>query len=437
VGPTLIGILGLVFMLVLMFLGIPIGVAFVIPGMLGVALLAGFKPAITMLGTVTYSQMASYTWAVIPLFMLMGELVAESGLTADAYDAASKWLGRVPGGLCHATTAAATLFAAVSGSAVVSSVAMTKLSWPEMKRYGYEPGISLGSILCAGTIAFLIPPSIPMVIYAMLAEESVGKLFIAGIVPGILTAFLIVITVAILVVFNPRVAPPGPVANWRQRFTALLQIWPILTLVIFVMGSIWAGICTPNEAAGVGCLLAIFIAWSRDKLSWRGLTGALQRVTILGGGMFVMFVGIQVFNTFLTLTMLPQMLATWVAGLDLSPTAVLWVIVIVYMILGIPLEVGPILLLTVPIFVPLLVSLGIDKVLFGVLSTITVGLAFMTPPVGAPLFLVHAIVQEEGISLNTIFRGAAIFCVPILVSIILLILFPQLALWLPGTMYGQ
>lgn len=435
--PTLVGAGGLALMLILMFLGIPIGICFVLPGLLGLILLSGFTPAISMLGTVTYTQMASYSWAVIPLFMLMGELVFESGIATKAYDSANKWLGRMPGGLCVATTTASIFFAAVSGSALVSSITMTKLSWPEMKRCGYDPTISLGCILCAGTIAFLIPPSIPMVVYAVLAEESVGRLFIAGIFPGILTAFLIVLTVWITIFLYPELATKGPRSSWREKFASLLDVWPLIFLGLFIMGAIWGGICTANEAASIGCVLAIFMGWFKGKLTRSTIVRAFRRVTVLGGGMFVMFVGIQIFNSFLTVTMLPQMLASWVSSLQMSPNMVLVIIMIIYLLLGIPLEVGPILLLTVPIFIPLLVSLGIDKVLFGVLSTVTVGLGFMTPPVGAPLFVVHTIVRDEGIPLSAIFMGATIFCIPIVVSIALLILFPEITLWLPNSMYGQ
>jgi tripartite ATP-independent transporter DctM subunit len=434
ISPAMLGIFGLVFMLILMFAGVPIGFVFGFVGLIGLALMIGIKPAISLLGTIAYNQVANYTWTVLPLFMLMGQIAGDAGLTGDAYNTARKWIGKTRGGLCYATIGGSTMFAAVSGSQLASSVTMTKIAWPEMKRYGYAPSISLGSIICAGTLANLIPPSIPMVIYGMIAEESIGSLFIAGLLPGLLTAVLMMISMYVVCIFKPSLAPEGPPSNWLEKLKALKKVWPILMLMIFIMGSIWGGICTPTEAAGVGVMGTVIIGIAKKGLSWKILWDALGEVVILSGSIFILFITLQVFNSFMTVTQLPQSLAGWIIGMDVSPRMILVIILFIYLILGIPLDLPPLLILTLPIFLPVLKGLGIDILWFGVLSTIAVGLSFITPPVGGPMFVIHGLVRDEGVSLTSIFMGCTIFCIPVTLALVLCIIFPGLSTWLPGIM---
>ena len=434
---VLLGIIGIVVLLVLMFMGVPIAFSFAFTGFVGIWLTAGISPALSLLGTSTYKLTANYTWTVLPLFMLMGQLAGDAGLTGDAYRAARNWIGQFRGGLALATTAASAVFAAICGSVLATTITMTKIAWPEMKKNNYEPGLSLGSILCAGSISSLIPPSIAFVIYAMIVEESVGRLFIGGILPGIVLALSIGLTVMVLVRIDPQKAPSARAVSWRERIQSLKGVWSMLLLIIIIMGGIWGGIFTVNEASGIGAAGALIIGLSKRKISWSVLKNSLRETALMSGGMFILIVCVQFFNTFLTLTGLPVQLANWVVNMQLSPMMVLVVILVIYGILGIPLEMPPILLLTLPIFVPLLESLGIDKVWFGVLSTITISLAAMTPPVGAPLFVVHGMVKRDGISLNTIFNAAWIFCIPICIALIICVIFPQLSLWLPNTMFGK
>jgi len=432
----MIGILALVMLLVLMFLSVPIGFCFGLVGFGGLWWVLGLSSALATLKTVAYYQVANYTWAVFPLFILMGEIAGEGQLTGDAYNAAKKWVGQIRGGLAFATTVAGTLFAAVCGSQMAASVTMTKVAWPEMKKHGYDPALSLGSILCAGSISSLIPPSIPFVIYAMLANESVGKLFIGGVIPGIIMATTIAVTVWIWIVVNPGVAPKSTAETWSERFKALRGVWTVLVLIIVIMGGLWGGIFTANEAAGIGAAGALIICLLKKRLKW----GSTKRMFIascaMSANIFFLIVAVQIFNQLLAVTNVTLTMANWVASLQLPPMVVLILILIVYSILGIPLEPAPLMLLTLPIFVPLLDSMGIDKVWFGILSTITSNLAGMTPPVGMPLFLVHGIVREDRISLNTVFRGAWIFCLPVVVTLIICLIWPQLTLWLPSTMFG-
>jgi C4-dicarboxylate transporter, DctM subunit len=434
---TIIGLTALVILLLLIFLSVPIAFCFAFVGFGGLWWVSGFSGALAIMKTVAYYQVASYTWAVFPLFMLMGEIAGEGNLTADAYNTTQKWLGQLRGGLALATTVAATMFAAVCGSNMASSVTMAKVSWPEMKKAGYDPALSLGSILCAGSIASLIPPSIPFVVYAMLAEESVGRLFIGGIIPGLILAVAIIVTVWIWIAVNPKVAPKTPSTTWKEKFRSLYGVWSVLLLIILIMGGLWGGIFTANEAAGVGAFGALIIALLKRRITWKGLVRTFIDSAAMSANILLLIVTVQIFNSFLAITNVPTLLAEWVTGLHLAPMIVLIFILFIYAILGIPLEMAPILLLTVPIFVPLLESVGIDKVWFGILSTITVGLAGITPPVGAPMFLVHGVVKKDGVSLNTIFKGSWVFCIPTVATLIICLIWPQLTLWLPGTMFAK
>jgi C4-dicarboxylate transporter, DctM subunit len=431
------GVLALVVLIILLFLSIPIGFCFGLVGFGGLVWVVGFESALATLKTVAYYQVSNYTWAVFPLFILMGEIAGEGQLTADAYNAAKKWVGHIKGGLAFATTVAGTLFAAVCGSQLAASVTMTKVAWPEMKKYGYDPALSLGSILCAGSVATLIPPSIPFVVYGMLVNESVGKLFIGGVIPGFVMSITIMLTVWIWMIIDPKVAPQSPAEPWSERLRAVKGVWSVLALIVLIMGGLWGGVFTANEAAGVGAAGAMVICALKRKLTWQGTKRMFIASCTMAANIFFLLVCVQVFNQLLAVTNVTMSLAHWVAGLHMSAMMILLFVLAIYAILGIPLEPGPLMLLTLPIFVPLLSSLGIDKVWFGILSTITSNLAGLTPPVGMPLFLVHGIVKKDGVSLNTVFKGAWIFCIPILFTLAVCIMFPQLTLWLPSTMFGK
>jgi C4-dicarboxylate transporter DctM subunit len=433
----LVGVVAVIILIALIMLGMPIAYTFSIVGFSGLWWITGLNSALATLKGNAYYQVADYVWAVFPLFIVMGVVAGEGGLTGDAFGATEKWLGRFRGGLAFATTAAGTLFAAVCGSSLAASVTMAKVAWPEMRKAKYNPALSLGSILCSGSLASLIPPSIVFVVYAMLAEESVGKLFIGGIVPGLVLAVMMIITVQVWIMMDPKAAPPSTKQPWSEKFKALKGTWTILSLIILVMGGLWSGIFTANEAAGIGAGGAMAIAMMKKRLTWTGTARVFADAAAMSANIFLLLTGVQIFNNFLTVTNMPTMLADWVVSLHLSKTVVLIFILVIYAILGVPLELPPILMLTLPIFIPLLDGMGINKIWFGILSTMTVGLAGITPPVGAPMFLVHGVVKKDGVSLNTVFNGCWVFCIPTLAALIACLIWPQLTLWLPGTMYGK
>ncbi len=435
--PWLVGVVALILLLALLMLGMPIAYTFAVAGFLGLWWIIGLNSTIATLKSLAYYQVAEYSWAVFPLFIVMGVLAGEGGLTGDAFGATEKWLGRFRGGLAFATTAAGSLFGAVCGSSMAASVTMAKVAWPEMRKAKYNPALSLGSILCAGSLSLLIPPSIGFVFYAMLADESVGRLFIGGIIPGIVLALMMIITVQIWIMIDPKAAPVGIKVPWSEKTKALQGTWAILLLIIVVMGGLWGGVFTANEAAGIGAAGTMAIAMVKKRLTWRGTIQVFTVAAVMSANIFLLLVCVQIFSNFLTVTNLPTMLANWVISMNLSAMMVVIVILFVYAVLGVPLEFAPILMLTLPIFLPVLEGVGIDKVWFGILATFTAALAGITPPVGGPIFLVHGIVKKDGISLNTVFNGCWVFCIPTVVALVACLIWPQLVLWLPGTMFGK
>ncbi len=434
--PLVIGLIGLAVLFILMFIDVPIGFAFAFVGFIGTIVIGGAGPAFKLMGTIPFNQVASYSFTVIPLFILMGEFAHIGGLTQDAYSVARSWLGRLPGGLAITTTAATTIFGACTGSGIATAVTMTNMAWPEMKRYKYSPSLGLGSICAASPIAVLIPPSLAFMIYAIIAEESVGRLFMAGVFPGLVLSLTIILTIVIIVKINPDSAPEAEKSTWKEKVLGLKRVWAILILILLVMGSIWGGVTTPNEAAGFGAFGAFIITLAKRRLSWQGLKDALRRSAVSGGGMFFMMVGIALFNVFMTLSQLPQALAHAVSGLPLPPLAIMGLILLTYVLLGFFLDAGPAIMLTLPLFLPVINSFGFDKVWFGVLVTIAAATGVMTPPVGLSVFAVHGLVKDE-VQMYEIFKGTIPFLICFAVTVLICMFIPQIVLWLPGTMYGN
>lgn len=433
-GPIIIGMIGFVLLFVLMAVGMPIGCAMGLSGFLGLAWLIGFGPAVSTLGRIPYSIASSYTWAVLPLFVLMGHCADRAGIIEDAFDVVYKWLGHLPGGLAIATTGACAGFAACTGSAAASGATMTTIAWPAMKSRGYDPELALGTIAAGGTLGILIPPSLPMVIYAVITEESVGRLFLAGVLPGILLSSLFMLTIYILCKHNPQLGPPGTKSTWAERFLVSRKLWSVALIFVVVMGGIWGGFFTPNEAAGVGAFAAFVIGLVRRRLSLGNTKDVLRGSVKTCGFLFVILIGAMIFNSFMAAARVPKVLSLSVSTLHVPPIGVVIAMLFSYSILGCLMEGASMQLLTTSIYTIILSGLGFDLVWFGVLQVVMIEMGALTPPVGLNVYVISGMVKE--IPMYTIFRGIVPFVIAMIVCLAFLLAFPSIALFLPNTMKG-
>jgi tripartite ATP-independent transporter DctM subunit len=427
-----IGIIGTLIMIIFIFMEMPLALSFFASGLIGIVMLVGPGMGLNYLQSIPFSKAASYTFAVMPLFMLMGDIAVAGKLTTDAYAAARKWLGRVPGGLAVTSTVTSAIFGAICGSLPATAMVMSQMAWPEMRKYGYDAKLGLGSIAAAAPIAILIPPSIPLILYGLLSDTSIGKLFMAGWIPGLLMTLALCCTVFIMVLRNPKIAPRAEKSSLKEKMISLKGTWAILLLVIAIMYCIWGGVTTVNEAAGVGAMLCMIIVFSKHRLDFKSMAWAFLKSVTFGGSMIFLLVGVQIYSVFMTLSGIPQTMASWILGLSLSPFAIIWVMLVIYLILGCFIDTPPIQMLCVPLFAPVVSAMGYDLVWFGILTTICCGLGSITPPVGMSLFVIHGLFREEPIT--TMYKGIIPFIIVSFVVLILVACFPQLALWLPNLM---
>ena len=429
---TTIGIIGIVLMLALMFLRMPLAVAMALAGFAGFIYISGLGEGFAMLSFTAYRTASNYTMCVLPLFVLMGILAGHAGLSEDSFYAVNKWLGHLPGGLAMATVGGCAAFGAVCGSSGATAVTMCTVALPEMRRYKYADQLSLGTIACGGGLGFMIPPSIAFIIYAFLTEVSIGSLFMAGIIPGVLIALLFMAAIYITCRRNPLFGPAGPRVNWRARVVALYRVWGIIALFILVMGGMYGGIFAPSEAGAVGAFGALVLGLGKRRLTWKGFTASLSETARLTGMIFLIIIGAAIFSYFMTVTEIPFALAEFIGRLSVHPTIIMSLLLVMYIILGFFMEIMAVIMLTVPIIYPILVTTGIDPVWFGVLIVLTTMMAGITPPVGMVVYSVGALVKD--VNLFTIFRGVWPFLYAMLIAMVILIAFPQISLWLPGMM---
>lgn len=431
-SPEWIGFLGIVAMLLLLTLRMPIGIAMLLVGSVGFAILNGPQQALMALGTYPYSYAAYYDLAVIPLFVLMGNLAAASGMGRALFETAYAWVGHWRGGLASATIVSCAGFAAVSGSSVASAVTMGKVCLPEMKRYKYDNGLATGTVAAGGTLGILIPPSTAFIVYGILTEQSIGKLLLAGFFPGLLLTALFVITIALVTHFRPELGPPGPRATMAERMASMGRAGPMMFVVTFTIGGIYIGAFTPGEAAAIGAFLALVYSWWNGTLNLKMLEGVLLDTVKTTAMVFLILIGALVFGPFLALSQLPMRVADILSGLDLNAYVILAIIMLIYVVLGMFLEGFSMLVLTLPIVIPIVKALGFDLIWFGVLMVIVLELGLISPPVGINVFVVKGLVPE--VSLSTVFRGIWPFAVAMVVCIVLLTIFPDIVLYLPNSM---
>lgn len=425
-------LIGFAVLLGIAFLGFPLGFSMMMVGFVGFAMLRGWDPAFEMVGQQIIDLSLSYGFSVLPLFVLMGVFVYRANLSNDLYDAANAWMGHFRGGLAMATVTACAGFAAVSGSSVATAATMAKVSIPPMRRYRYADSLAAGSVAAGGTMGILIPPSAAMVIYGILTEEDIGKLFIAGIVPGIVTVLLYVVVIRIVTGLRPEMGPGGERATWSARFRSLTKVWGILALFALVLGGIYFGIFTPSEAAGIGAMGALLFALARRCMGWLAFWQSLLEAAKTTSLIFSVAFGALILNNFINMAGLPTIVVEFVQSMDVAPIVVIVVICLIYVALGCIVEGIGMILLTVPIFFPVVQALGFDMIWFGIVVIMVTEISLITPPIGLNVFVMKSMLPD--VPLTTIYKGILPFLAADIVRLALVVFIPPIALYLPNLM---
>ncbi|HNK18063.1 MAG TPA: TRAP transporter permease [Piscinibacter sp.] len=431
-NTDLIAVGGFVVLFVLMLLRVPVGMAMGLVGVSGYALIAGGGPALKLIGQTSMRTVTDYTFGVIPMFMLMGAFVSVSGVSRELFRAANALIGHLRGGLGMATVLACGGFAAICGSSVATAATFSTVAYPEMRRYGYPQSFSTGVIAAGGTLGAMLPPSTVLAVYAVITQQDIGKLFMAGVLPGLLAMGMYVLTIVAIVALAPKLLPAGEKKPWSERLAAMKDVWPSLVLFIFVIGGLYGGVFTPTEAGGVGAGGAFLLGVIRRKLDRAGIRQALLQATRTAAAVFTVLIGALLFGYFLTITQTPQKLTEFLTGLGIGRYGVLALIMVMYLLLGCLMDAMAMIILTVPIIFPVIMQLGFDPIWFGVIIVMTVELGLIHPPVGMNVFVIKSVVQE--VSFTTIFKGVIPFVLTDILRLLILIAFPAIALWLPGRM---
>ena len=425
-------LIGFAAIFILALMRFPLAFAMGLVGVAGIGLTRGWQPALASTAQVVYETGFAYTLSVIPLFILMGNFVARAGLAHELFQAAYAFIGHFRGGLAHATVAACAGFGAICGSSIATAATMSKVAYPSMKRLGYSDSLSTGVMAAGGTLGIMIPPSTIMVIYGIITETNIGKLFAAGVIPGVLTALLMMASIVWMTGRDPEHAPAGERTSWPDRWKALRGIWGVVLLVIVVLGGIYGGVFTATEGAGFGAAGAFLFALARRRLTWAVLYQVLVESARTTGMLFTLLIAATMFANFVNFTTMPGDLKDWITHLGLSPTMIIVAMMFIYIVLGTVMEELTMVLLTIPLFFPIVTSLGFDPVWFGVLIVMIVQIGLISPPVGMNLFVLNSLLPNVG--LGAIFRGCWPFVVVMIGVLGLLITFPGLSLWLPSLM---
>jgi C4-dicarboxylate transporter DctM subunit len=431
-SPNTIAIIGVILLVLLFLTRMPVAFVMALIGFLGFAYMISLDAALSILGKDFWVMFSSYSLTVVPMFVFMGTLAFYSGIGGRLYKAAHKFLGQLPGGLAIATCYACAAFGACCGSTTAGAAAMGKVILPEMKKYHYDPSLATACVASAGSLAILIPPSTILIIYGIMTEESIGKLFAAGILPGILLASLFALTVYIICRRNPNLGPPGVKAPWKERVASLTGVVEMLILFALVMGGLFAGWFTPTEAGAGGAAGALMIALARRMITWRGFIDSLVETTRITTMVFVIVTGATIFGHFMAVTRVPFELSEWIGGLAISRYVIMGAIIIGYLIAGCFMDSLAMITLTVPVLYPVILKLGFSPIWFGVIIVLVGEMGVITPPVGINVYVIKGVALD--VPLETIFRGIFPFLAAIIVCTILLIAFPQIALFLPSFM---
>lgn len=430
--PDMIVILGFSSLLVLVLMRVPVGIAMGLVGFVGVAMMTTTPTAMSMLALGPIRTATNHSLALIPLFILMGAVAGASGMNTELYRAANAWLGHRRGGLAMSTIAACGGFSAISGSSVATAATMAKVALPEMKRYGYPDGIATGTVAAGGTLGILIPPSVILAVYGLLTEQDIGKLFVAGLIPGLLAILLYMATIRIYFAVKGAEVPSQPRASWAERLQSMRGIWAIALLFTGVIAGLYLGVFTPSEAAAMGAVGAIVIGVVRRKLGMRSFYSCVVDSIKISAGIFLILIGATTFGMFLTMTRVPQNLAAMLLDWNLGAYPTLFIILAFLIVLGCVLDAMAMMILMVPIIFPVILALGFDPIWFGIIMVLTVELALITPPVGLNIFVLLSLAPT--VSIATIYRGVLPFVAADIVRLGILIAFPILVLLLPLSM---
>jgi C4-dicarboxylate transporter, DctM subunit len=422
----------IIFMVFLLVLGVPIAFALAGAGVLGLWLVTGdFNVVLGILGTSTFSSVSEYALTTIPMFILMAYFASSSGLARDLFQAGACWLSHIRGGLVAATVFACTIFGAMSGAAVASASVMSNIAMTNMRRLGYSEVLAAGAIAVGSTIDILIPPSVAMVVYGIATETSIGKLLIAGVIPGILVAICICLVVFVWVTINPSLAPKTQPASWAARWGSLLPIWPSLLLIFIVIGLLYSGIATPTEVGAIGALLAASIGMMLRRLTSSGALAAIKATIQTTAMISMILIGANIFGIYMAMSQVPQKIMMVITAWELNRWVVIGGIVVGYFVISMFMDEIPLLLLTLQLTFPLVTSLGFDPVWFGVISMMMISMGLIFPPVGLVAFVVSAAAKVD---LLTVYKGTSVMTIALALATLLIMIFPQLALWLPARM---
>jgi C4-dicarboxylate transporter DctM subunit len=431
-SPTTVGLIGLGVLIIVLFSRMPVGFVMASVGFVGFTYLVSFDAGIRLLAQDFFATFGSYNLTVVPLFIFMGQIAFYAGINRRLYDATYKFLGHFPGGLAMATIGACAGFSAICGSTNATAATMATIALPEMKRYKYSPELATGAVAAGGSLGILIPPSVIFIVYGIMTEQSIGELFAAGILPGILLAALFIATIYIHVSLKPELGPPGPKTSFKEKVRSLLGVIEMLLIFILVMGGLFMGFFTPTEAGAAGAFITLMVAVGRRQIRWRQFWVAVLESVQIACMIMVIVAGATIFGHFLAVTRIPYLLADWVTGLPLPAWAIMGVIVFIYLVGGCFMDALGMILLTIPIFYPVAVELGYDPIWFGVIIVLITEMGVITPPVGVNVYVVSGVAKD--VPLEVIFKGIFPLLGALIVCNIILIMFPQIALFLPNLM---
>lgn len=432
----IVGIVGVILLLILMLFGTPIGIALGVIGVLGYGLVMSYPAALSLLGILPFGSLSVFAYMTIPLFIMMGSFIDIAEISDDLFKSANVWLGRLRGGLVMATLVASAFFSAASGSTLANAAVFSKIAIPPMVNAGVDKKLAAGAVAAGGTVDAMIPPSIIMVIYCIITNVSLGKMLIAGIIPGFLTILLFMVTVYIRILINPKLAPLQPynsTTNWGVRFRSLKGLWGIIVLFLVVMGGIYFGVVTPTEGGGIGAIGALLFAMGSKKLTFGKFSAALLDAGRVTTQIFIIILGGLLFARFMSITGIATLIMDWVLSLGLNRYLIVGAMVVLYAILGCFLDAPSMMIITLPFVFPIIKNLGFDGVWFGIIVTMCTELGLITPPLGLNVYVVRS-VSPVPLTMEEVFQGIGWFVVADFVMLIILIAFPQISLWLPSLM---